>query len=312
MAVRNGATRSVFFGQITPEMDEAYFRKELERFGPIDQVKILGDKRVAFVHFVSINAAIKCVQTLPTEEGFKEFKINYGRVRRNACGCTRVAWWSNPGGASLSRANDAQDRCNKPPRDGVDPAQQQRPFGMPAMPPAGAAAMSVRASLRPSRAAMTRARARSSSNTCAAGRPCAGPAAAGARADVGRDGGAGPANRFPGPGRPGDHLRGAVQHHPRRCPRERPGAEPDRLATQNGKDCQTDSPRRAHCDIAVAATAFARLSKPSSARSWHSSLPRTRSATCSGPPRTRRSCATRPCASAGANQRRCPRTLRRP
>jgi len=81
MAVRNGATRSVFFGQITPEMDEAYFRKELERFGPIDQVKILGDKRVAFVHFVSINAAIKCVQTLPTEESFKEFKINYGRVR---------------------------------------------------------------------------------------------------------------------------------------------------------------------------------------------------------------------------------------
>ena len=80
-AVRNGATRSVFFGGITDTMDEAFFRHELEHFGAVDQVKVLPDKRVAFVHFVAINSALKCVASLPAEDTFRKYKINYGRVR---------------------------------------------------------------------------------------------------------------------------------------------------------------------------------------------------------------------------------------
>ena len=97
VAVRNGATRAVFVGNITDEMNESFFRTELDRFGPVDQVKILADKKIAFVHFFSINAAIKCVATIPQEDTFKACKINHGR-----------------------------DRCNKPPSQLAQQQQQQQ------------------------------------------------------------------------------------------------------------------------------------------------------------------------------------------
>ena len=64
-------------------MTEDFFRADFERFGSVDTVKVLPDKKVAFVHFTSINFAIKAVAQLRTEERFKGHKIDYGRDRSN-------------------------------------------------------------------------------------------------------------------------------------------------------------------------------------------------------------------------------------
>ncbi|WVQ98976.1 hypothetical protein IAU59_006108 [Kwoniella sp. CBS 9459] len=81
-AVANGqATRNVFVGNLDPEMNEQGLRNELSRFGPIDQVKIVRDKNIGFIHFLSIATAIKVVSQLPTEPGWEGKRVNYGKDR---------------------------------------------------------------------------------------------------------------------------------------------------------------------------------------------------------------------------------------
>ncbi|KAA1131399.1 hypothetical protein PGTUg99_033641 [Puccinia graminis f. sp. tritici] len=68
MAVQqNGATRNVYLGNLEETVTEQSLRDDLSRYGPIDQVKIVRDKNIGFVHFLSIATAIKVVQTLATE-----------------------------------------------------------------------------------------------------------------------------------------------------------------------------------------------------------------------------------------------------
>ena len=57
------ATRNVFLGNLDDATTEETLRDDLSKFGPIDQVKIVRDKGIAFVHFLSIAVAIK-VNTL--------------------------------------------------------------------------------------------------------------------------------------------------------------------------------------------------------------------------------------------------------
>jgi len=55
----NGATRNVFLGNLPESVDEQELRKDLSKFGPIDQIKIVRDKNIGFVHFLSITTAIR-------------------------------------------------------------------------------------------------------------------------------------------------------------------------------------------------------------------------------------------------------------
>jgi hypothetical protein len=53
------ATRNVYLGGLDDSLTESELRDDLCRFGPIDQVKIVRDKGIGFVHFLSIGAAMK-------------------------------------------------------------------------------------------------------------------------------------------------------------------------------------------------------------------------------------------------------------
>lgn len=82
-AIQNGATRTVYLGSLSESVTEQELREDLSRFGHIEHVKILGEKRIAFVHFLCITNAVKCVNTLPTEEKWQSKRINFGKDRCN-------------------------------------------------------------------------------------------------------------------------------------------------------------------------------------------------------------------------------------
>ncbi|KAL0955649.1 hypothetical protein HGRIS_001879 [Hohenbuehelia grisea] len=78
---QSGASRNVYLGGLDENMTEEGLRDELSRFGLIDQVKIVRDKNIGFVHFLSIAVATKVVNTLPTEPAWAGKRVNYGKDR---------------------------------------------------------------------------------------------------------------------------------------------------------------------------------------------------------------------------------------
>ena len=56
---QSNASRNVYLGGLDEGMTEEQLRDELSRFGLIDQVKIVRDKNIGFVHFLSISVATK-------------------------------------------------------------------------------------------------------------------------------------------------------------------------------------------------------------------------------------------------------------
>lgn len=88
MAVQqNGATRNVYLGNLEETVTEQSLRDDLSRFGPIDQVKIVRDKNIGFIHFLSIATAIKVVQTLATEPAWAGKRVHYGKSSSLVCQC---------------------------------------------------------------------------------------------------------------------------------------------------------------------------------------------------------------------------------
>ncbi|GMK55123.1 hypothetical protein CspeluHIS016_0201790 [Cutaneotrichosporon spelunceum] len=77
----NQATRNVFIGNLADEDTEQTLRDDLARFGDIDQIKIVRDKNIAFVHFLSISVAMKAVNSLPREPAYKAKRVGYGKDR---------------------------------------------------------------------------------------------------------------------------------------------------------------------------------------------------------------------------------------
>lgn len=53
------ATRNVFVGNLDEATTEQDLRDALSSFGPIDQVKIVRDKNIGFVHFLGIGTAMQ-------------------------------------------------------------------------------------------------------------------------------------------------------------------------------------------------------------------------------------------------------------
>ncbi|KAF9012623.1 hypothetical protein BDQ17DRAFT_1387289 [Cyathus striatus] len=78
---QSNASRNVYLGGLDENMTEEQLRDDLSRFGLIDQVKIVRDKNIGFVHFLSITTATKVVNTLPTEPQWAGKRVNYGKDR---------------------------------------------------------------------------------------------------------------------------------------------------------------------------------------------------------------------------------------
>ncbi|GJJ08599.1 hypothetical protein Clacol_002818 [Clathrus columnatus] len=78
---QSNASRNVYLGGLDENMTEEHLRDDLSRFGLIDQVKIVRDKNIGFVHFLSISTATKVVATLPTEPAWAGKRVNYGKDR---------------------------------------------------------------------------------------------------------------------------------------------------------------------------------------------------------------------------------------
>ncbi|KAI0697437.1 hypothetical protein BC835DRAFT_764630 [Cytidiella melzeri] len=78
---QSNASRNVYLGNLDEGVTEEMLRDDLSRFGLIDQVKIVRDKNIGFVHFLSISTATKVVNTLPTEPAWAGKRVNYGKDR---------------------------------------------------------------------------------------------------------------------------------------------------------------------------------------------------------------------------------------
>ncbi|KAI8332248.1 hypothetical protein BC941DRAFT_437036 [Chlamydoabsidia padenii] len=81
LSLQNGASRNVFLGSLDETVSENKIRDDLKRFGTIEHVRLIRDKNIAFVHFLSIVDAIKCVNNLSVEEEWETCRISYGRDR---------------------------------------------------------------------------------------------------------------------------------------------------------------------------------------------------------------------------------------
>ncbi|ODV88552.1 hypothetical protein CANCADRAFT_17488, partial [Tortispora caseinolytica NRRL Y-17796] len=78
---QSGATRNVYLGNLPADITSEEIESDLSKFGPIDAIKRLPEKNIAFVHFLSIASAIKCVQQLPLQEKWSNRRVFYGKDR---------------------------------------------------------------------------------------------------------------------------------------------------------------------------------------------------------------------------------------
>ncbi|KAI7905348.1 uncharacterized protein BX663DRAFT_430715 [Cokeromyces recurvatus] len=79
LQLQGGATRNVYLGGLNENDNEDTIRAKLSCFGPIEQVRVIRDKNIGFVHFLNISSAIKCVAHLPSDPDWKNKKVNYGK-----------------------------------------------------------------------------------------------------------------------------------------------------------------------------------------------------------------------------------------
>ncbi|KAI9047916.1 hypothetical protein LZ554_007718 [Drepanopeziza brunnea f. sp. 'monogermtubi'] len=79
---QSGASRNVYLGNLEESVTEDELREDLSKFGPIDTVKIVREKAIGFVHFLSIGNAIKAVAQLPQEPKWQSpRRVYYGKDR---------------------------------------------------------------------------------------------------------------------------------------------------------------------------------------------------------------------------------------
>ena len=79
---QSGASRNVYLGNLGEDVTEEELREDLSKFGPIDTVKIVREKAIGFVHFLSIGNAIKAVSQLPQEPKWQSpRRVYYGKDR---------------------------------------------------------------------------------------------------------------------------------------------------------------------------------------------------------------------------------------
>lgn len=79
---QSGASRNVYLGNLPEDITDEELREDLGKFGAIDTVKIVREKNIAFIHFLSIANAIKAVSQLPQEPKWQSpRRVYYGKDR---------------------------------------------------------------------------------------------------------------------------------------------------------------------------------------------------------------------------------------
>ena len=79
---QSGASRNVYLGNLPETITESELGEDLGKFGPIDTVKIVREKSIAFVHFLSISNAVKAVAQLPQDPKWQPpRRVYYGKDR---------------------------------------------------------------------------------------------------------------------------------------------------------------------------------------------------------------------------------------
>jgi len=78
---QNGASRNVFLGNLPDDITREEIEDDLGKFGAIEHVKLIKEKNIAFVHFLSIANAMKAVQQLPSEANWAQRRVYYGKDR---------------------------------------------------------------------------------------------------------------------------------------------------------------------------------------------------------------------------------------
>lgn len=79
---QSGASRNVYLGNLPEEISEEELREDLGKFGAIDTIKVVREKSIAFVHYLSIANAIKAVSQLPQEAKWQApRRVYYGKDR---------------------------------------------------------------------------------------------------------------------------------------------------------------------------------------------------------------------------------------
>ncbi|KAI9356098.1 hypothetical protein BD770DRAFT_109868 [Pilaira anomala] len=77
--IQGGATRCVYLGRLTEIHTEEFITNAAKKYGSIENVRVVQDKNIGFVHFLSITAAVKCVNGLSKEPEWTMVKVNYGK-----------------------------------------------------------------------------------------------------------------------------------------------------------------------------------------------------------------------------------------
>lgn len=79
---QSGASRNVYLGNLSEDISDEELREDLGKFGAIDTIKIVREKSIAFVHYLSIANAIKAVSQLPQEPKWQApRRVYYGKDR---------------------------------------------------------------------------------------------------------------------------------------------------------------------------------------------------------------------------------------
>ncbi|CAJ2510109.1 Uu.00g060090.m01.CDS01 [Anthostomella pinea] len=79
---QSGASRNVYLGNLPDDIADEELREDLGKFGPIDTIKLVREKNIAFVHFLSVANAMKAVQQLPQEPKWQSpRRVYYGKDR---------------------------------------------------------------------------------------------------------------------------------------------------------------------------------------------------------------------------------------
>lgn len=79
---QSGASRNVYLGNLPEEITDEELREDLGKFGAIDTIKLVREKSIAFVHYLSIANAIKAVSQLPQEAKWQApRRVYYGKDR---------------------------------------------------------------------------------------------------------------------------------------------------------------------------------------------------------------------------------------
>lgn len=79
---QSGASRNVYLGNLPEEITDEELREDLGKFGAIDTIKLVREKNIAFIHYLSIANAIKAVSQLPQEAKWQApRRVYYGKDR---------------------------------------------------------------------------------------------------------------------------------------------------------------------------------------------------------------------------------------